>query len=66
MAPVEVTHPSCFSILKVNVGQVGVRESMKQNQFVEIAQYFCNAVRTHFQYKSRTVFGAVYQKMNEN
>jgi hypothetical protein len=48
------------------VGQVGVRESMKQNQFVEIAQYFCNAVRTHFLCKSRTVFGAVYQKMNEN
>jgi hypothetical protein len=39
---------------------------MKQNLFVEIAQYFCNAVHTHCQYKSLTASGAVYLKTSEN
>jgi hypothetical protein len=65
MAPVAAIRPKCFSIRKANVDQVGVRESMKQNQFVEIAQYFCSAVHMHSQYKSLTESGAVYQKTNE-
>jgi hypothetical protein len=65
MAPVAAIHPKCFSIRKASVDQVDVRESMKQNQFVEIAQYFCNAAHMRSQYKSLTEFGAVYLKMSE-
>jgi hypothetical protein len=66
MAPVAATRPKCFSTRKANVDQVDVRESMKQNQFAEIAQFFCNAVHMRSQYKSHTASGAVYLRTSEN
>jgi hypothetical protein len=65
MAPVAASRLRCFSIQKASVDQVDVRESVKPNQFVEPAQFFCNAAPMHSQYKSLMEFGAGYLKTKE-